>query len=413
MLRYILIGYTILFSFNLFARWETQGQLQLRNSIFENDHIEETADNEFGMMAQFQGNTNKGEFTFFLGGKGYYETSDHDRNYLQLEDTYFQYNRTSFRVTVGTKIYNWSATEFFHPADVINSRSINSRVDKREKFGQPVVQADYFLDEGEISLYLFPYFIKPLLPGNKSRVRLSTNLGEERWVDHHGDQTENKFILMPGLGINQTLGDADLRIYFLRHLDRETPVVAFEPSKLEFYPLYLMTNHLGVTYQHILPYDLIFKLEHASKFFEKTSYLVGPMSESSPKDYQMTSLSLETGISFGNGADSTFMLEGQFISGVDKNTRKSLSIFQRDIMFGHRLAFNNINSSELFAGLFWDLEVRNEYIFTMSYKQRIKDSWNIESGLLLLKASSDPDSANSFRLIENSDHFYLTLIRHF
>lgn len=413
MLKSTLLCLSFIFCFTALAGWELTADIEQGTRIFDNDQNTLTQDTSYYLRPGFLLEVKGDSYEFKLSASAMLDNTDEQWKSIIPEDNYFQYYLGDFTFTLGTKIYNWSATEFFHPADVLNSKDLNSRLDRFKKLGQSIISASMVLGDGQISLFVSPYLILPRAIGTKSHFSLVSNLGSPQWTDHNGAITDEKFIMMPGLRFTQTIGDADISAHIIRHVDREAPIYVVNPLSGQYSQLYLMVTQFGFTYQHALPYGLILKVEHASKFYQKSTTLDSLILSRPVNDYHTSVVSLETGMSHEHGRDSTFVFEGQFITGVSADERKNISYFQQDVMIGYKFSFNDIESKEFFASFIFDIERSGEYVFNVNYNQRIGESWKFDAGFFLFFANEKIGLPSGLEQIDDGDHIYTTLTKYF
>ena len=70
---------------------------------------------------------------------GRIDQQDSGRTVLVVEELWLEWKTSDLRVRVGADLLNWSATEAFHPADIMNARNLDSDVESYEKVGEPMV----------------------------------------------------------------------------------------------------------------------------------------------------------------------------------------------------------------------------------------------------------------------------------
>ena len=76
-----------------------------------------------------------------------------------------------YKVLAGYKVFNWSATEAFHPVDTINSRNNDGDLESLEKKGELTLEFEAaILEDGLLNFYYWPRFEDPEFPGKNSRV---------------------------------------------------------------------------------------------------------------------------------------------------------------------------------------------------------------------------------------------------
>ena len=66
-----------------------------------------------------------------LNGK--VEEAKAGESFLFVEESYLLYKKNPWQVKAGFQVFNWSATEVFHPSDIINSKFIGSDDSDKKK----------------------------------------------------------------------------------------------------------------------------------------------------------------------------------------------------------------------------------------------------------------------------------------
>ena len=130
-------------------------------------------------------------------------------------------------------------------------------------------------------------------------------------------------------------------------------------------------------------------------------------------DHSVVALGLENGLTHGGGAESTFILEYQKVLGVEADVAKSLNVFQNDLLLAWRFAFNNINGSEIFFSVIYDLEKDAEFLVNLSYSSRLSDVWKYSTGYRTYDSASNSTPPDGFENFKESDHLYFNLSRYF
>jgi hypothetical protein len=133
-----------------------------------------------------------------------------------LEDAYTGLEYDTWQVHVGWKILNWSATEAFHPADILNARNFDSSLENAEKIGELMVHYTYILEEGTINFFYLPYIMLPNLPEPNNRLSFFPSnaiVGNSLIVDESGNTLANKWQPQWAFRFEYTLGDADISFF--------------------------------------------------------------------------------------------------------------------------------------------------------------------------------------------------------
>lgn len=160
------------------SNWDWQSEISFRSMVYQNDKKPGTNDSEAALGLKASTTYEKGSLKAVFGGQG-------RNDYGYLEDLYAVYSFGSereWRVSSGFQVFNWSATEAFHPADILNSRNYDSDAESLDKKGELNIAIERRLADGWLSLYYFPLFMDPEYPGKESRRGLSVDLEDPVWI---------------------------------------------------------------------------------------------------------------------------------------------------------------------------------------------------------------------------------------
>jgi hypothetical protein len=387
----------------------SRGQVDLESRAFEDDDDPATEDAGFGLFGRVEWRHTHAPLEEKARVFGRLDALDDARSIFVVEEAWVQARSGRMRLRVGADLVNWTATEAFHPADVINARNLDSDLENFEKLGEPMVALQARAFEGTtFSLLYMPYRTEPIFASPRSRLSFARGIdldGRRQMVDRDGDLTDDLWGHQAAIAVRQVLGSADLTLHALEHMDRSQPLVLLDPTRgplLQFQTV----RQVGGTYQQALG-GLLLKLEGAYRMF------VAPQAPlPGQPDHGLVAAGLEYGLPHAGGSESTFLLEGQVLLGVgDEARRAGLSVFQRDVLVGYRLALNDESGKELLLGVIGDLERAGEGLVTLNYQQRIGETWTIRGGVRIFNAEEvGPSPLGALRL---ADHVRVALTRHF
>lgn len=398
--------------------WSSRGELALEGRVFPDDDVAVTEDQGLGLFGRLEVGHEWRRFQERVRLYGRLDHFDRQRSVLVLEEGWAQVSGERLRLRAGVDIVNWTATEAFHPADVINARNLDSDLENLEKVGEPMVALQVRLfSSTNLQLLYMPYRSEPIFSSPRSRLGLAPGLdprGTRQMIDRDGRLTDDDFGHQAAVAIRQSWGGADLTVHALEHMDRSQPLVRLDPATMRPLVLFQTVRQVGGTYQQAIA-ALLVKVEGAYRRFVDPAEplpgiaVFGP--ESQP-DHGQVALGIEYGIPHESGMESTAIVEGQALLGVSGEVAgAALTPFQRDVLVGYRLAFNDEAGRELMVGAIGDLERLGEGIVTVSYAQRIGETWTIRAGVRVFNAESDaPGFVGALR---RADHVRLTLTRHF
>jgi hypothetical protein len=395
----------------------SRGEVAVESRAFRDDGDPVTVDRALAMFGRLEWRHQHAPFEEKVRGYGRADHYDRRRSTVVLEEAWLQLRRGRLRLRLGADLINWTATEAFHPADVINARNLDSDLENLEKVGEPMAALQLGLIEGmTASLMFMPVRMKTLFPSPRSRLAFlpGVDLGQRRlMVDRHGHYTDVYFGPQAAFRVQQVVGGADLSAFVLEQVDRLQPLVGLDVARGVPVPVFLTVRQAGGTYQHVLG-PVIAKVEAAYRWFRQPSeappLLIDPLPD---RDHGTVAVGLEYGFPHAGGGESTFILEGQAVLGVTEPVRRQLSPFQRDVFAGYRVALNDEDSKELVVGGILDLErPADEYLLSLAYQQRLGETFSLRLGLRIFAAPVEPIplGLSAFR---QADHLRLTLTRHF
>lgn len=401
--------------------WSSKGELGFEGRLFKDDHLDITADRGAGLLGRLEIRHSHARLEEKLRFFGRLDHYDRERTVLVFEEAWLQAASERVRLRAGMDLLNWTATEAFHPADVINARNLDSDLENLEKVGELMAALQVKVaDDTSLSVLYMPYRTQPILTSPNSRLSFAPGIdlrGSRRMLDRDGRPTDATFGHQAAVALRQVWGSADFTVHALEHMDRLQPLVRLDPAAGPFL-LFQTVRQVGGTYQQALG-PLIVKLEGAYRRFvpvDGTLPGVGfggpdPDNRGQP-DHGIVALGLEYGVPHAGGSESTLLLEGQALLGVaDELQRANLSVFQRDVLGGYRFALNDETGKELLLGAIFDLERAGEMLLNASYQQRLGDTWTVRAGLRIFHAKAG--GIGPLAALRDADHLRFTLTRHF
>ena len=155
-----------------YAKWSSEGSLVSRAEGFDDDNAA-TVDQALGLFGRLQIDHKSKPFRERLRLYGRLDREDLERTILVVEEAWVEWKAKPFRVRAGFDLLNWTATEAFHPSDILNSRNLDSSIQNYDKLGEPMVSLSYKGAIGVLTAYFLPSVINPILPSPNSRLSFS------------------------------------------------------------------------------------------------------------------------------------------------------------------------------------------------------------------------------------------------
>ncbi len=411
--------------------WFNRGQVSFQFRQFQDDKKENTEDTGMLVFSRVEAKYTGGPFEHNFRGFARVDNKDSDRDFMAIEDFNFSMRfgeGDSWKILAGYKLFNWTATEAFHPADVINSRNYDSDLEYFEKLGELTIELNKEFDWGDVSFFYWPKFENPQFPGDRSRLGFGADLSTPQVMDGESAQ-DGQWSAQGGARLRYLMDDGDLSLHVIHHVDRNMPLtgtlnyganpltgttVPLDINALTNSPTpyYFKKTQIGGTLQYALS-NVLLKFEGAYRIFSKDKEVYTASGLVKPVDHGDVAFGLEYNLPEWSLGETSLFFEAGGILGADKDTRARLSIFQRDALGGIRHAFNDVMGRELLLMWIHDLERDNENLITFSYKQRLDDLWNISTGLRVYEAPKKGSVAQGLEALDGAHHLYFNLIRYF
>ena len=159
-----------------------EGSLVSRAEGFWMTTMRSTVDQALGLFGRLQIDHKSKPFRERLRLYGRLDREDLERTILVVEEAWVEWKAKPFRVRAGFDLLNWTATEAFHPSDILNSRNLDSSIQNYDKLGEPMVSLSYkgpsasnciFFTIGDQSHFAIAEFASILfLPGFRRNLRI-------------------------------------------------------------------------------------------------------------------------------------------------------------------------------------------------------------------------------------------------
>lgn len=285
---------------------------------------------------------------------GRYDQHDENRTHADVRELYWQMVRGSHELSVGAKKIFWGVTESAHIVNVINQTDIVESFDGEAKLGQPMIHYSLVKKAGTFDFFILPYFRIPTFPGENGRLRTPFVLDGD---DIPYESNMEEFHPDMAFRWSHFFGKFDIGLSHFYGTSRMPLIKNVERFDLEF----AIVNQSGVDLQ-VTTGPVLWKLEAI-------------YNNNRIKNYSALAAGLE--YTFGNIAGKGFDIGvlGEYL--YDSRNQLALNSMQNDVFAGTRLAFNDMNDSQLLAGAIFDLQDGSQLI-SLEGSRRFKDSWTIE-----------------------------------
>ncbi len=293
-----------------------------------------------------------------LNFKGFFRLDvDDERTHWDIRELYYQKSKKNWEISLGLKKVYWGVTESNHLVDIINQTDAVESFDGEKKLGQPMAQFSLSTKNiGTFDFFYLPFHRKRTFPGTKARLRFPIVIDQD---DLNYESSAEEWHQDFAIRWKHYIGSVDIGLSHFYGTGREPLFILNYDFNIEaFYPIINQTGlDIQVTNNAFLwKLESIYRTSDAQDFFA----LVGGV------EYTFSNIK-------SSGLDVGFLLEYLY----DDRDELALTGLQNDVFFGSRIAFNDVQSTEILIGGIADLE-KSSKIFSLEASRRLGESWKLE-----------------------------------
>ncbi|MEM6482816.1 MAG: hypothetical protein AAF922_08120 [Pseudomonadota bacterium] len=296
---------------------------------------------------------------------------DDERTYGDLRRGFLRYFGDGWDITVGADRVFWGVVESVNVVDVINQRDALENPDLDEKLGQPMIRFAALTGIGTFEIYYMPTFREREFVGPESRNRLPApvNTSAALFDRKDGDDADDF-----ALRYSNTFGAVDLGVSYFYGTSR-APLLSFDSASGTFIPRYQRLRQVGLDVQYTAG-AWLWKLEATDTEIGSDSFnsVVGGL------EYTFFDVA-------GSGRDVGLIAEYLY---DDRTPGLSPATpFDDDVFLGTRITWNDVQDTELLAGVILDLDT-DAAQFSIEFERRIGEKNLLEIELRGVDAQGDP-----------------------
>ena len=386
------------------------GEVALEARAFRPDHRASTKDFGIGLFSRLELKGEQKFLSFVARGYARADAEDQGRSLAVVERLFVDLKSSWLDLRVGADLFDWSATEAFHPADIINARNLDGEFERYEKIGEPMAALSLRWDTGSVSAYYFPYRSFPILPSRASRLNPfpeGATVGPFRVLDRKGELSDSRFAAQGALRLVQKLGTTDLSLHVVHQTDRSELEILVDPNSPELHPLLRHVTQFGGTVQTVLE-PFVFKLEAAYRRFSQPRF-DSALSALPNRDHLEVAAGVDYGWLWGS-TDSTLYLESQQFLLTNEPRRQELSAFPHDVLLGYRLAVNDPSDTIFNASAIADTRQPQQMFFSFGADRRIWGGFRLN---VAVRFATGIQQWTSLHIPVDYDHVRVSLARKF
>ncbi len=388
-----------------------------------NDANNKQADRQLGLTAEPEmvWSLADGEHTIVFKPYVRIDSADEERSHGDIRELSWMTYGDDWELTAGLSKVYWGVAESQHLVDIINQTDFVEAPDGEDKLGQPMIKFTAIRDWGTVTGFVLPGFRERTFAGEEGRFRLPAKLLKDDTM-YQADE-EQKHIDY-AVRWAHTLENYDVGLTYFNGTSRDPifkadgyPEVVSDGSSSFFSgnyivtsltPIYLQIQQVGLDVQATLD-SWLWKFEAIHREFDDFSYDTPHPSGSitstiSQKDYTAATGGFEYTFygPFETVWDWGVLAEYQYDSREDG----SIAIGQNDAFVGTRIAFNDVASSEVLAGISQDLDSSGTQSFVMEFATRINEGLKLNVDVFLPMSDDEENVSYQFK---RDDYIQLSL----
>ncbi len=330
----------------------------------------------YGQMAQ--------SISFTVTAFFRYDSADSQRSHADLREayllTYGEWGEDSWELRLGIDRVFWGVAELHNLVDIVNQLDFVEHPRNRPKLGQPMAHLTISGDWGIAESFLLPYHRKRTFAGRAGRHR-SEHLIHENPLYENGVEERH---LDVAFRYSNTVGLFDFGLSAFVGTNREPSFLVSDQSV----PLPATSTRLIPWYEQIQQFGLdaqlttepwLYKLEAIHRSGARN--VLGQ-----EEDYSAFILGVERTLYalFGSRTDLTVLAEWLY----DSRERRATSVWANDLFVAGALAFNDVQGTEIVAGVLADLR-HDTRSLSLEAKRRLSNSWSVRVEAIA-NLSADP-----------------------
>lgn len=317
---------------------------------------------------------------------------DSNRTHFDIRELTYVYAAENWELHLGIRKVFWGVTEAVHLVDIINQRDMVENMDGEDKLGQPMLNFAWIQDWGTLDFFLLPGFREMPFTGPRGRPRAqpAVNGGRARF-DKNGFERQMAYAIR----WSHSIGDWDVGLSHFYGTSRN-PVFLLEQDsagQVVIIPYYQNINQTGLDVQATIESWLL-KLEAIVRVNEVNTTFA------TVAGFEYTFFNIaETGLDIGLLAEYLY----------DSRGLLAPTAFQDDFFTGIRFAFNDVQDTQILAGVVIDSNSSAQF-YNIEASRRFFDNFRLDIEARFFNGAPPGDPAYAFR---NDSHFRFELSYHF
>lgn len=321
-----------------------------------------------------------------------WDEGDDERTHADIRELLWTMATGDWEIKAGIGKEYWGVTESRHLVDIINQTDAVENSDLEDKLGQPMLKLTWIQNWGTLEGFILPYFRARTYPGENGRPRTTPRVDNDQ-INYESSDEERHIDY--AVRYSHSIEEWDLGLSYFTGTSRDPrfTVGATSSGETVFVQNYDLIDQFGIDLQGTFD-AWLWKLEAIRRIGQGDPY----SGATAGFEYSFYGI-------WGSDADLGVLAEYIYDSrGIGAD-----SPFQDDVLFGFRLALNDVQNTEFLIGQVTD---RKNYTttFNIEASRRIGDSFKLELESRFFERTDSQDPTNSLR---NDDYIQLLLAYYF
>ncbi|MYB37804.1 MAG: hypothetical protein F4Y26_10555 [Gammaproteobacteria bacterium] len=298
-----------------------------------------------------------------------FDGDDPERTHADLHEAYALFfgalGDGQWEARIGVDRTFWGVVESNNLVDIVNQIDLVEHPDEKSKLGQPMAHFAYIGNWGTMELFGLPYHRQRTFPGRKGRLRFP-------WIVDDGSATyesaDGERHLDLAARYSHSIGRVDFGISAFEGTSRE-PFLSPRfgaAGEIVLAPHYEQIRQAGLDGQitfdtWLLKLETIHRSGMSNRLGDKEDYASFVFGG----EYTLYSL-------LDSAADLTLLAEWAY----DERGRRATTKFDNDMFFGTRLAFNDVQGTELLVSTLVGTD-HDSRVLAAELNRRLSDRWSL------------------------------------
>jgi len=326
-----------------------------------------------------------GNQSFLLAPYVRLDQNNGNRTHFDIRELYLQKVWDSWELSIGLRKLFWGVTESQHLVDIINQTDLLDNLDAEDKLGQPMVHLTLIRNWGAVDFIVMPYFRERSFLNKSARLRFPVVIDSDEAMYESGAKETH---IDWAVRWFQTFGIFDVGLSHFSGTGREPLLmqVGFTSEQPILAPFYPTIDQTGLDVQATTAGGWLLKLEAINRFGQGNRFFA----MAGGFEYTFSNIKM-------SGIDVGVILEYHY----DERGKDGTSVFDDDVFIGSRLAFNDVQSTDVLAGVVLDRNTGESFL-NVEASRRFGDRYKLNMELRSFLGASEGDSFYGLR----KDHYF-------